>query len=153
MSQRVYDPVAIARQFRFVRELPGNRGQRVEAIQRWSGGQPGDSWCCHFATMVLDIAYQGAAPVPRTGSCDEVLALARRSGWIVTDPEPGDLYLRVRHGHDAHHIGFVVEPITADRVGQISGNTSADGLSSNGDGVYERTIARSPDLVFVRVPA
>lgn len=143
--------MAVARQFLFVREVPSNRGLRVEAIQKWGGGAAGDSWCCYFATMVLDICYQGACPLPRTGSCDEVLRLARTKGWVVTEPQPNDVYLRVKDGNDAHHIGFVCE-VQGETFTQLSGNTSADGLSSNGDGVYERVIKRSADIVFVKLP-
>ena len=153
MATRIYDPIEIARQFRYVRELPGNKGQRVEAIQHWCGGAPGDSWCAYFATLVLDICYQGLSPLKRTGSCDEIFEIAREANWLYESPLPNDLYLRVRPGtEDAHHVGFVVatNPQTG-RIIQISGNTSADGLSSNGDGVYERDIPHSDDLVFVRV--
>ena len=152
MATRAYDPVAVARQFRYVRELPGNKGQRVEAIQRWGGGKPGDSWCAFFATLVLDICYQGSAPLDRTGSCDEIYKVAADANWIVEDPLPNDIYLRVRPGTaDAHHVGFVCAVNPDGSIVQISGNTSADGLSSNGDGVYERTIPHSADLVFVRI--
>jgi hypothetical protein len=34
--------VELARKFRGVREAGPNKGLRVEAIQHWSGGQPGD---------------------------------------------------------------------------------------------------------------
>jgi len=152
MATRIYDPVTIARQFRYVRELPGNKGQRVEAIQRWGGGRPGDSWCAYFVSLVLDICYQGSAPLDRTGSCDEILRVAREAEWIQEIPLPNDLYLRVRPGTaDAHHVGFVCSVIPTGRILQISGNTSSDGLSSNGDGVYEREIPLSADLVFVRI--
>lgn len=149
---RHYSLSAILRQFAFVREVPGNRGQRVEAVQRWGGGKPGDSWCCFLATMALDICYQGASPVPRTGSCDVVLTLAREKGWVVTEPAVDDLYLFVRGESDAHHIGAVSELVTAGPVG-ISGNTSRDGQSSNGDGVYERPIKAPAGsrVVYVRV--
>lgn len=151
MSARVYDPVVIARQFLFVREAKEqNTGLRVEAIQRWSDGAKGQSWCCHFATMVLDICYQGASEVPRTGSCDVVLARAKTNGWIVTDPAPGDLVLSINPNDptDAHHIGIVT---SADPLTAIAGNTSADGSSSNGDRVAEHAISAT-NKVFVRVP-
>jgi len=153
MATRQYEPVAVARQFKYVRELTGNTGQRVEAIQRWGGGKPGDSWCAFFATMVLDICYQGQAPIQRTGSCDVILEVAREANWVHETPLPNDIYLRVKDGNDAHHVGFVaaVQP-DQHTFTQISGNTSADGKSSNGDGVYERDIPLSADLVFVRVP-
>lgn len=47
------------------------------------------------------------------------------------------LYLYVNANDHAHHIGFVTStnPLTG-----IAGNTSADGTSSNGDGLYEHAI-------------
>lgn len=146
---RVFDPVAVARQFLYVREIPGNRGQRVEAIQKWAGGQPGDAWCCFFATMVLDICYQGKSEIPRTGNCDVVLAVCRDRGWMVDDPQPGDVAFSMLGQHDAHHVAIVTatDPLTA-----IAGNTSRDGTSSHGDGVYEHTISPKHKL-FARVPA
>ncbi len=139
--------IALARQFLFVREaqtLGQNRGQRVEAIQHWSGGRAGDSWCAQWATMVLDIAYQGNAPIPRMGSCQAIMELARKNGWLRSEPAEGDLYLYVNDSGRAHHVGFVTgtEPLTG-----IAGNTSESGASSNGDGVYEHAIKAH---VFVR---
>lgn len=64
-----YSPTDIARQFLYVREAGANAGQKVEAIQKWCGGQAGESWCAYFATMVLDICFQGNAPLIRQGSC------------------------------------------------------------------------------------
>lgn len=146
----IYDPVALARQFAFVREaqsLGQNKGARVEAIQRWSLGSPGDSWCCEFATMVLDLAFQGASPMGRLQACEDVHSLALQKGWIVDSPSVGDLVLSVANGH-AHHIAIVtaIAPLTA-----IAGNTSSDGTSSNGDGVYEHAITPT-DKVFVHYP-
>lgn len=145
------DAIEIARLFSFVREAQSqgqNHGLRVEAIQRWCGGQPGLSWCAYFATMMLDIAFQGNAPIPREGSCEAIHQLATANGWIVDTPEPGDLVLSINSAGIAHHIGIVTQ---ADPLTSIAGNTSKDGTSSNGDGVYEHHI--SPDAkVFVRYP-
>jgi hypothetical protein len=146
-----YDAIEVARQLLFVREAGENRGLRVEAIQHYSRGQFGDSWCCEFATMVLDICYQGDAPIPRMGACEDVHQLAIKQGWIVTDPAPGDLFLYVTDAGHAHHIGFVTQatPLTG-----IAGNTSEDGVSSNGDGVHEHALNVAPNhIVFVRLPA
>lgn len=152
---RTYDPIAIARQFRFVREIPQNKGQRVEAIQRWCGGNPGDSWCMYFVSLVLDLCYQGKSPIPRTGSCDVALDTARGFGFVTTTPAPGDLFFRVQPlpggALDAHHVGFVTQ-VYPDRIGSIAGNTSSDGQSSNGDGVYEHDLKLSPSLVYVHLP-
>src|SRR4051794_17095989 len=91
-----YSPIAIARLFLFVREAPEqNTGLRVEGIQKWSGGTRGDSWCCEFATLVLDICFQGNSPIPRTGSCQEVYDLAKQNGWVTDKPSVGDLFLYV----------------------------------------------------------
>ena len=133
--------LAIARLFLFVRESGDNRGLRVEAIQHWSTGQPGDSWCCEFATMVLDLLFQGAAPILRQGSCESVRQLATQRGWITTTPSPGDLFLRLHPDTGlAHHIGFYVETNADGSIGTIAGNTSADGTSANGDRVAEHPI-------------
>lgn len=138
----------IARQFLFVREAGQNTGQRVEAIQRWGGGKPGDSWCAFFATMVLDLADQGNAPISREGSCEAIQETASANGWLSDTPQVGGLVLSINPAGLAHHIGIVtsLDPLTA-----IAGNTSADGLSSNGDGVYEHPITTT-NKVFVRLP-
>lgn len=142
----------IARLFLFVREAAPNRGQRVEAIQRWCGGAPGESWCCYFATMVLDLKYQGAAPIPRCGACQTVYDIAVKNGWIVTDdPQEEDVILRVTDGR-AHHIYLATGQNTPATLGTISGNTSESGLSVNGDRVAEHDVPRSPELVVVRYP-
>ena len=145
----MYDVVEVARQYLFVREAQSigqNRGQRVEAIQHWSNGQFGDSWCMEFATMVLDIAFQGASPIPRAQVCEEIYQLAKTNGWLTDTPSVGDLFLYVDENDHAHHVGIVtaLEPLAG-----IAGNTSPRGDSSNGDGVYEHAITAH---VFVAYP-
>ena len=155
MAERTYDPLAIARQFLFVREAAAqNTGQRVEAIQHWSGGVEGQSWCCFFATMVLDICYQGQSPIPREGACETVHQLAKQNGWLTESPSPGDVFLRLHADTDhAHHIGFVTEVNADGSIGTISGNTSEDGTSSNGDRVAEHDIRPAPGTItYVHLP-
>lgn len=149
MSARVYDPVAVARQFGFVREaqtIGQNRGLRVEAIQHWASGAQGDSWCAEFATMVLDIAYQGNAPIPRLQACEDIHELAAEKHWVSASASIGDLVLSIDPANGkAHHVALITstDPLTA-----IAGNTSADGVSSNGDGVYEHAISGT-NKIFV----
>src|SRR5690349_17546195 len=121
--------VELARKFRYVRELPDNKGQRVEAIQRWGGGVAGDSWCAFFATMVLDIYYEGKSPIARSGGCDAILEQARGLHLLTDTPSVGDLYLRLKSKHDAHHVGFVTDigKWPQHILGTLSGNTSKDG--------------------------
>ena len=145
----------LARIFDFVRErrdeqTPQNRGLRVEAIQHWSSGQFGDSWCCEFATMVLDLHFKGKSPISRGGACQDLYEMARLRHWVVTDPQPGDLYLFVTDADHAHHVGFVTD---VDPLAGISGNTSQDGTSDNGDGVHEHPLTVPRERIrFVRVP-
>ncbi len=143
-----YDPVDVARQYLFVRESGANRGLRVEAIQHWSSGQPGDSWCMEFATMVLDLCFQGTAPIPRQGGCEDVHQLAITNGWVADAPSVGDLVLSINAAGLAHHVGIVssLDPLTS-----IAGNTSEDGTSSNGDRVARHMIDPA-NKVFVHYP-
>lgn len=141
MTPTPEDIIRIARQFLFVREAQTagqNRGQRVEAIQRWCGGQPGDSWCAQFATMVLDIAYQGRSVIGRASSCADIHQFALRHRMVSTSPQPGMLFLYVNAEGRAHHVGIVtsINPLIG-----IAGNTSEDGSSSNGDRVAEHAIS------------
>lgn len=142
----------IALLFDFVREIPGqqNKGQRVEAIQRWGGGRPGDSWCAYLVTMVLDLYFKGKSPIPRLGRVQDIYNMAKAKGWLVTDPQPGDLFIFVNDQDHAHHIGWVTIkiPLTG-----FAGNTSADGMSSNGDRAAEHELHVAPaHIKFIRVP-
>lgn len=143
-----YSPSVIARQFAFVREAGENRGLRVEAIQHWSSGQFGDSWCMEFATMVLDICFQGAAPIPRQGSCEAVHQLAKTAEWITDAPVLDDLVLSINDQGLAHHVGICSK---VDPLMTVAGNTSEDGTSSNGDRVAEHVIDPA-GKVFVHYP-
>lgn len=145
----------LARMFSYVREAQGpqNTGCRVEAIQKWSGGSKGDSYCCEFATMILDICFQGSSPVPRLSACQAVYDLAKLKGWVSVEPHVDDLFLYVNAEDHAHHIGIVTGVNRVSNqllsVSGIAGNTSEDGTSSNGTGVFEHEIHAK---VFVAYP-
>lgn len=146
---------AVARHLLFVRETEGpNRGAWVSFFQRFTGGQEGDSWCADFVSVVLDIAYRGQSPLPKTGSTFTMLSEARGRGWIVPTPRPDDLYFFVNNAGVPHHVGIVTAavPLTGPLMG-IAGNTSEDGQSSNGTGVFEHAIDVLPSkIVFIRLP-
>lgn len=145
-----YSPTDIARQFLFVREISPNRGQRVEAIQKWGGGQAGDSWCCFFATMILDICFEGHSPIPRFGAVQDVYNLALHNKWVVDKPVKDDIFIYVDDNGHAHHIGIVTIDGGSDG---IAGNTSEDGTSSNGTGVFEHSISTNPQHVkYIHYP-
>lgn len=145
-----YNAVDIARQFLFVREAAPNAGNRVEAIQKWSGGQRTESWCCYFATMVLDICFQGSSPIPRLGACQDVYDLAKKNGWVTLVPVEGDIFIYVNSQDHAHHVGVITK--NGGGVG-IAGNTSADGTSSNGTGVFEHAITTNNAVIkYIHYP-
>lgn len=138
---------AVARRLDFVRETSGpNDGAWVNCLQRFTGNAPGASWCASFVCFVLDVAYRGTSPLKKSASCQVLLDAARARGWIVTTPAIDDLFFYVNGANHAHHIGIVtaVAPLTG-----IAGNTSEDGRSSNGTGVFEHAINAH---VFVRLP-
>lgn len=132
--------IFLARQCDYVTEsAEENAGQRVEGIQRWSGGVRGESWCGFFVTMILDLAYKGKAPVARQGGVEVVRQFCKASGFLVSIPLPGDLFVYVNPANRGHHIGFYVSG-PPDRPVGIAGNTSANGMSSNGKQVAEHIL-------------
>lgn len=145
-------PSVIARRFDFVRETEGpNDGTWVSYFQRFTGNRPGDSWCASFVSVVLDIVYRGTPPLKRSASCQALLDEANRKGLVslaAGAPQVDDLFFYVAAGH-AHHVGIVTVVKLTGTIG-IAGNTSADGQSSDGTGVFEHVIA--PGAIFVRLP-
>lgn len=136
----------IARRLNFIRETAPNDGAWVTFVQRFTGNHPGDSWCASFVSMVLDIAYRGKPPVSRSAWVPSIYSACTSRGFIVKTPAVDDLYFYVNSSGVAHHIGIVtaLNPLTG-----ISGNTSEDGTSSNGTGVFEHAISAQ---VFARLP-
>lgn len=144
----------LARKFLFVREVGGqNQGVWVQTIQKVTGNAPPDSWCASFVSLILGMAFGGKSPLPRSASCDAFLEAARAAGWLTATPSVGDVFLRLNSPTDAHHIGFVTDVGALPAVGTISGNTSEDGTSSNGDRVAERFITpKAATIIYVAYP-
>jgi hypothetical protein len=142
---------AMARRLNFIRETDGpNRGAWVNGLQRYCHGQSGDSWCADFVSFVLDWAYFGKSPLRLTGSTQQMLDEARTKGFVVDQPDVDDLFFFLNANGLPHHVGIVtgVGPLFG-----IAGNTSEDGLSVNGTGVFEHAITVTPSrIVFVRTP-
>jgi hypothetical protein len=141
----------IARHFDFVRETLGpNRGYWVSVFQRFVNILPGDSWCAGFVSWVLDAAYMGKSPLPRTGATFVMLASCRAKGFVVDTPEVDDLYFFLNAEGLPHHVG-IVTAVVPNSISGIAGNTSPDGKSTNGTGVFEHQIS-AEGTVFVRLP-
>lgn len=119
----------------------------VESIQHWSGGVSGQSWCAYFVLFIFDICFGGKSvnPIKRSGAVQDIYNQAKANGWITIEPVIDDLFIYVNDVGHAHHIGIVT--IDGGATG-IAGNTSADGTSSNGDGVYEHQI--SMNMIHVK---
>ena len=142
----------LARKLKYLREAGPNSGLRVNGVQRWCDGHDGEPWCLYFATMVLDIAYEGQCAVKRMGSCEALHKIAFQKGWVTTTPGVADLALRVSNTGWAHHAYLLTDVSRPDVLGTISGNTSEDGLSSEGTGVFEHEVQRSDSLVYIHYP-
>lgn len=156
--------VQIARLFLPLREaqaLGQNQGQRINAVQLWTSGPSafGESWCDDLCWLVLDLYYEMQCPFPRTASTDVTLAYARDNHLLVDTPEEGDLILSLNSPTDAHHIaiytgGWAPQADGSYRMTTFAGNTSEDGLSSNGDRAAEHGVhfASRDKFAIVRVP-
>lgn len=141
----------IARRLNFIRETEGpNRGAWVAMLQRFCNGIDGDSWCSDFASFVCDVAYHGRPPLRKSGASHARLSEASAKGYVEPVAAVDDLYFFVDAAGHAHHEGIVTS--IAPMKG-IAGNTSEDGKSSNGVGVFEHELNLGPGrIVFVRLP-
>lgn len=138
----------IARRFLFVRETEGpNKGYWVNFIQRFTGNAEGDSWCASFVSLVDDIATKGSMRAVKTASANDMLTAAKAKKQIVPTPAVDDLVFTTHPFGYAHHVGIVTNtnPLMA-----IAGNTSEDGKSDNGTGVFEHPIS-TVNKVYVRL--
>lgn len=104
---------------------------------RWYGmnNQP---WCMMFISWCAAKAGIAAGVVPKLAYVPYCVDFYEKKGLYHKKagytPRPGDI---VFYGAN-DHVG-VVEKISGGRLVTIEGNTSANGNSSNGDGVYRRT--------------
>jgi hypothetical protein len=139
--------IDFARKAHYLREVGQNQGLRVNGIQIWAGGQPGDSWCLELVWFLLDFWMEGKCPFDRMQSVEAFRQHAKTQGWETPVPVPGDLVVSVKDDH-GHHIAILTSlvPFTT-----FAGNTSADGLSSNGDRAAEHEVSKE-GKEFFRVP-
>lgn len=144
-------PTAVARRLTFIRETAGqNRGAWVNMLQRFCNGKDGDSWCAYFVSFVLDVACWGASPLRPTGSTRTMLADCRTKGLVTPKPVIDGLFFYVKPDGTPHHVGIVTDIRPDGTVIGIAGNTSEDGASSNGTGVFEHAISTT-STVFARL--
>ena len=104
-----------------------------------AGAVAGAPWCAYFASWA---AAQGGAPLGDAGqglgSVSAIADWARRSGRLVSTPQPGDLIL-----FGSQHVG-IVESVNADgSLTTIEGN--------EGDAVTRRSRSAGEATGFVRL--
>ncbi len=140
--------IAAARATRFVREEPkgSNGGQGVEAMLAGVGLPKGQPWCA-AAVAWWGVAALGARwPLPKTGGCAVLGDAAAAKGWLVAQPEVGDVFLiwfdsLKRFGHT----GLVTD------AGTIEGNAAGGGdATREGWGVFEKVRHWRPEDRFIR---
>lgn len=132
-----------------VRELPQNRGPKVEEYLAAVGLKAGEPWCAAFVYWCIERACRALGtqnPFPKTGLCEHIRQWAVDHARLVRTPKPGDVFLVVEGGR-AHHTGFV-ESIADRAIVTLEGNTNLAN-SREGIGVFrrKRTLA---SLLYVR---
>lgn len=139
----------VARRFLFAREDGPNHGYWVDFFQRFTGNAEGDSWCASFVSRVDDIATKGKMRLLKSASTQAMLSDARMKGYVVPEPAVDDIVFSIRPDGIPHHVGIVtaINPLTS-----VAGNTSEEGTSSDGTGVFEHTIS-AEQKIFVRLPS
>ena len=122
-----------------------------------------DMWCSMFVSWCAEQAGIPASVVPRTASTvtglDTFIAQGRAytrsqvaNGSYV--PKPGDIiyFKGARNDRKTNHVG-IVTAYSGGTVFTIEGNTSLDGNSTNGGGVYEKSYAISNSyIVYICSP-
>ena len=127
--------VASARSYAGVEEDPrgSNRGPLIDHWNAFCGASQGDPWCAAFVCAVVHEArvFMRMQPLTLLVSASAMGLLKRNAALVVDSPMPGDLVV-FDHGGGKGHVAIVTGPGTS-----IAGNTSPDGTSREGYGVFE----------------
>jgi CHAP domain len=127
-------------------------GDNDTKFNRWLGKIPGYPhggfgypWCSSFLSYCLAHS-QNAAAGPRTAGCPVGVAWFRSRKRFGARPKVGDF---VYYGPGGKTHVELVAAVGATTITTIGGNTggSIGGTYFNGDGVYEKTVARSSPAI------
>jgi hypothetical protein len=123
-------------------------GQNDTKFNRWLGtiaGYPhggyGYPWCSSFLSYCL-ARSRNAAAGPRTAGCPAGVAWFRARGRFGSAPKVGDFVYYGPGGKTHVELVTGVGPATIRTIGGNTGGSLA-GSFFNGNGVYEKTVARS----------
>jgi len=152
LDQTIVDKViSIAKSQVGVRETGGeNRGPEVEQYLAYTGNAPGQPWCAAFVQWIF---AQAGRPLTETGlsaSVEGIHGAAQTQGWIASSPQPGDIVLWDRPGHESDHTGIVVG-VNGDQIYTVEGN-SGDGVANRGPKPASTPDESGTVPTFVRVP-
>ena len=140
----MYDPGDVVRAAEAqlgVSESPrgSNDGVSVRKFQAVTGAYRA-AWCASFAQYCL--VQAGAGPIAnRSAGVYYIVDYARKHGWIVSRPRPGDLVCFIR---GSGHMG-IVRRVTRDGFSTVEGNAANSVLARSYNGFG------APN-VFIRVP-
>lgn len=141
--------LAIARKELGYAETPANSNKTKYG--KWFG-LDGVAWCGIFCSWVY---HHAGMPLGKVGflrgfaGCQTAVAHYRKTGQVVTDPQPGDLVFFDWNGDDRYdHVGLFWSRIDAKHFHSIEGNTSLTN-NSNGGTVMKRT-RKFAGVLFVR---
>lgn len=144
--------LAVLRALRPVVEVPkaSNAGPFVEPIQKTTGNKPPDPWCASFVAYAGVSSFGDSWPLPKTASCQALYEYGKKHGLLVTDPQPGDVFLlwypKLRR---YAHTGVLTGVLPDGKVATVEGNTTNDG-SREGWRVLERTRTLKPEDAILR---
>jgi hypothetical protein len=127
-------------------------GENDTRFNRWLGKIPGYPhggfgypWCSSFVSYCLAHS-QNAAAGPRTAACEAGVKWFRSRKRFGKSPKPGDLVYYGPGGKTHVELVSAVAPSTITTIGGNTGG-SLGGAYFNGDGVYEKTVARSSPAI------
>lgn len=134
-----------------VKELPGNRGYFVDAINEDAGSPLASAWCLNTVGYAGRHVIGKRWPLPRTGSCDELLRFAKAKGIVRDKPVRGAIFLKLNpaNPNDATHAGAVLEVLDDGRFGTWEGNSNDTGSREGTDVVHLTRNPHTAHYVFI----
>jgi hypothetical protein len=127
-------------------------GENDTKFNRWLGQIPGYPhggfgypWCSSFLSYCLAHSQNGAAG-PRTAACAVGVTWFDSRGRFGGAPKPGDFVYFGPGGKTHVELVAAVGPGTLRTIGGNTGG-SLGGVYYNGNGVYEKTVARSSPAI------
>lgn len=147
--------IAYARDFIGLKEHGNNLGPGVEWFQRLGTIRAGQPWCAAFVNGIAEIASavkdreSPLEAIPYQGYVQSYFEYGSEQGWLVDQPQAGDLFLVWFESKGRYaHIGFV-QIVSGNQFKTVEGNSNSDG-SREGREVAENWREIKDNLRFLR---